>query len=77
MDQQPIFLNAKQMGTRAEGIDAQRLGATVLPDYPFVGLRPFEATEELMFFGRRDQTKELLRILHESRFVAVVGSSGC
>src|SRR5215213_8435709 len=43
---------------------------------PFVGLRPFESDESLLFFGRRDQTVELLQRLHEHHFVAVVGSSG-
>ncbi len=44
---------------------------------PFVGLRPFEAEESLLFFGRHQQTVELMRRLHDTRFVAVVGSSGC
>ncbi|MFQ5605257.1 MAG: CHASE2 domain-containing protein [bacterium] len=43
---------------------------------PFVGLRPFQANESLLFFGRREQTMELLQRLHETRFLAVVGSSG-
>ncbi|MCP4043361.1 MAG: hypothetical protein GY731_15625, partial [Gammaproteobacteria bacterium] len=43
---------------------------------PFVGLRPFESEDSLYFFGREDQTKALLRQLHQHRFVAVVGSSG-
>ena len=43
---------------------------------PFVGLRPFEATDSLYFFGREQQTRALLTQLHEGRFVAVVGSSG-
>ncbi len=75
--EQPVFLNATQMDTPVEGIDAVRLGATILPENPFVGLRPFESKEAVLFFGRRDQTKDLLSILHASRFVAVVGSSGC
>lgn len=44
---------------------------------PFVGLRPFESTEALLFFGRDEQTTELLQQLHLTRFLAVVGSSGC
>ncbi len=43
---------------------------------PFVGLRPFESDESLLFFGRQDQTVELLQRLHEHHFVGVVGSSG-
>ncbi len=53
------------------------LRANTLPDNPFVGLRPFNSNEGLLFFGRRDQTLELLEQLHKTRFLAVVGSSGC
>ncbi|MCU0288600.1 MAG: WD40 repeat domain-containing protein, partial [Acidobacteria bacterium] len=44
---------------------------------PFVGLRPFEANESLYYFGRSEQTAELLTYLHKTHMVAVVGSSGC
>lgn len=44
---------------------------------PFVGLRPFRTEESLLFFGRKEQTVELLQQLHRTRFLAVVGSSGC
>jgi len=44
---------------------------------PFVGLRPFESHESLLFFGRRDQTITLLERLHHQRFLAILGSSGC
>jgi WD40 repeat protein/energy-coupling factor transporter ATP-binding protein EcfA2 len=44
---------------------------------PFVGLRPFETDDSLLFFGRDGQIEELLERLHQTRFVAVVGSSGC
>lgn len=44
---------------------------------PYVGLRPFDTDESLLFFGRNDQTLELLQRLHLFHFVAVVGSSGC
>lgn len=43
---------------------------------PYVGLRPFRDDENLLFFGRDEQTLELLLRLHTNRFVAVVGSSG-
>ena len=43
---------------------------------PYVGLRPFRDDENLLFFGRDEQTLELLQRLHHNRFVAVVGSSG-
>ena len=43
---------------------------------PYVGLRPFEKKENLLFFGRRDQVTALLQNLHQFRFLAVVGGSG-
>ncbi|MGA2420987.1 MAG: ATP-binding protein, partial [Candidatus Acidiferrum sp.] len=43
---------------------------------PFPGLRPFEADEEHLFFGREQEIDELLRRLRASRFLLVVGSSG-
>lgn len=46
------------------------------PKNPYVGLRPFQMDESLLFFGREDQTLELLQRLHKHSFVAVVGSSG-
>lgn len=47
------------------------------PANPFVGLRPFERDEAMLFLGRRRQTLELLDRLHRGRFVAVTGRSGC
>ena len=43
---------------------------------PYVGLRPFFAGDSLYFFGREQQTADLLEILHAQRFLGVVGSSG-
>ena len=48
-----------------------------LPPNPFVGLRTFTSDESPLFFGRGEQTAELLQKLHETRFLAVLGSSGC
>ena len=42
--------------------------------YP--GLRPFDAEDALLFFGRDPQIDELLRRLDDTRFPAVVGLSG-
>jgi energy-coupling factor transporter ATP-binding protein EcfA2 len=39
-------------------------------------LRPFDEADHLLFFGRNEQTNELLMRLEDSAFVAVVGSSG-
>ncbi|MEO8109898.1 MAG: ATP-binding protein, partial [Ginsengibacter sp.] len=44
---------------------------------PFVGLRPYEAEESYLFFGRGKQITELLQKLYVTRFIGVVGSSGC
>src|ERR1051325_4173970 len=43
---------------------------------PFPGLRAFREDEDYLFFGREDQTIELLSRLGSQRFVAVVGTSG-
>ena len=43
---------------------------------PFPGLRPFEADESHLFFGRETATDELLRKLRTNRFIAVLGTSG-
>jgi hypothetical protein len=50
--------------------------AAAAVDHPFPGLRPFEPTESLLFFGREQHTAELLRALGTSHFIAVVGASG-
>ena len=43
---------------------------------PFPGLRPFTQEEDYLFFGREEQTMELLQRLGSNRFLAVVGTSG-
>jgi tetratricopeptide (TPR) repeat protein len=43
---------------------------------PFPGLRPFEANEGHLFFGREGQSEETLGQLRLHRLLAVVGSSG-
>ena len=43
---------------------------------PFPGLRPFGEEEDYLFFGREEQTTDLLELLRTQRFLAVVGSSG-
>lgn len=43
---------------------------------PYPGLRAYEANENHLFFGREEQSDELLRRLRLSRFLAVVGTSG-
>ena len=43
---------------------------------PFPGLRPFEAAETHLFFGRDGQSSAIVERLAARRFVAVVGTSG-
>src|ERR1051325_575096 len=57
--------------------DPQGSRPGAFPENPFVGLRPFKSDEGLLFFGRREQTLELLQQLQQSRFLSIVGSSGC
>lgn len=44
---------------------------------PFPGIRSYEIDENHHFFGRELQVQELIRKLSETRFLAIVGSSGC
>ena len=44
---------------------------------PYPGLRPFEAEDQPLFFGREAQVGAMLRRLEDDHFLAVVGSSGC
>jgi energy-coupling factor transporter ATP-binding protein EcfA2 len=44
---------------------------------PYPGLRPFRDDEAEIFFGREEQTDQLLEKLQHSHFIAVVGPSGC
>src|SRR3990167_6367936 len=43
---------------------------------PFPGLRPFEADETHLFFGRDGQSAQIVARRARQRFVAVVGTSG-
>ena len=47
----------------------------VLQRNPFPGSRPFFSSEDQLFFGRDKAVAEILKILLERRFVAVVGAS--
>jgi WD40 repeat protein len=53
-----------------------RMSTSRLKTNPFPGLRPFTQEEDYLFFGREEQTLELLARLGTHRFVAVVGTSG-
>ena len=43
---------------------------------PFPGLRPFEAEDDHVFFGREKEIDDLLRRLRLCRFLAIIGTSG-
>jgi energy-coupling factor transporter ATP-binding protein EcfA2 len=44
---------------------------------PYPGLRPFQAYEADIFFGREEQTDEMLKKLRRARLLVVTGPSGC
>ncbi|MBA2681877.1 MAG: ATP-binding protein [Ktedonobacteraceae bacterium] len=44
---------------------------------PYPGLRPFDATEAHLFYGRDEETEALYQLLQNQRFVIVSGPSGC
>ena len=44
---------------------------------PFPGIRSYESYEDELFFGRESQVQELIEKLSTTRFLAIVGSSGC
>ena len=46
------------------------------PTNPFPGLRPFREDEEYLFFGRENQVDAMVNKLADTRFLAVVGTSG-
>ena len=50
--------------------------ATSLRPNPFPGLRPFREDEEHLFFGRENQVDAMINKLADTRFLAVVGTSG-
>jgi tetratricopeptide (TPR) repeat protein len=52
------------------------ISADLAPN-PYPGLRPFDADEDHLFFGREREIDELLRRLRFNRFLSVVGTSGC
>ena len=48
-----------------------------MSDYPYPGLRPFRPDESDIFFGREEQSDQLLERLGSSHFLALIGTSGC
>jgi hypothetical protein len=44
---------------------------------PFPGLRPFLAEESNLFFGRENESGEILRKLLKDRILTIIGAPGC
>jgi WD40 repeat protein/ABC-type dipeptide/oligopeptide/nickel transport system ATPase component len=44
---------------------------------PFPGIRSYEFNEDHLFFGREYHIEKLLKRLNKSKFLAIIGSSGC
>ncbi|MEI7500465.1 MAG: hypothetical protein WCK84_08430 [Bacteroidota bacterium] len=53
------------------------MAPSLLHDNPFPGIRSYEIHEDELFFGRELQVRELIEKLFQTRFLAIVGSSGC
>jgi energy-coupling factor transporter ATP-binding protein EcfA2 len=53
------------------------MASTVYHANPFPGIRSYEISESHLFFGRESQVNELESKVMQSRFLAIVGSSGC
>jgi ABC-type oligopeptide transport system ATPase subunit len=49
----------------------------MLPNYPYPGLRPYEEKDSEIFFGRTELIEKLYSKLKTTRFISVVGESGC
>jgi tetratricopeptide (TPR) repeat protein len=53
------------------------------PERPYPGLEPFQETDAAVFFGRDDESDQVIDVLHKRRkgdangFVLVLGASGC
>ena len=55
--------------------DPSMINTGVLKKNPFHGIRPYTSAEDKLFFGRDNVTGELLDLLRDNRFVALVGPS--
>ena len=53
------------------------MAPTLRHENPFPGIRSYEIQEDDLFFGRELQVIELIEKLAQTRFLAIVGSSGC
>lgn len=55
--------------------DPSMINTGVLKKNPFHGIRPYTSAEDKLFFGRDSVSNEVLELLQDNRFVALVGAS--
>jgi WD40 repeat protein len=60
----------------ATSVLVEPIASASIQTNPFPGLRPFQAGEEYLFFGRENQVDAMVNKLASTRFLAVVGTSG-
>src|SRR6185436_14982976 len=65
---------ATAMSTTPQVTNGHPAAFTIHAPYP--GLRPFQPNESPIFFGRDEHVADMLTILENHRFLAVVGPSG-
>ncbi len=53
-----------------------KMNQSKMPMNPFPGIRSFETNEQHLFFGREKQIGEILSVLTETHFLALIGYSG-
>ena len=58
------------------GLPSPNRDTSILPKRPYPGLRPFEADEWPIFFGRESMIDDVLDRLGQHRFIVVYGASG-
>ncbi|HND51381.1 MAG TPA: hypothetical protein PLV92_03260, partial [Pirellulaceae bacterium] len=66
--------NSRPESTSPAAQPSSRFDKPIAAPYP--GLRPFEPHESAIFFGRDEHVAEMLTVLEDHRFLAVVGPSG-
>jgi WD40 repeat protein len=64
------------IGERVVSVSVAKHVQPAAGEEPFKGLRYFDVQDAHLFFGREQLTGELVRLLREHRFLAIVGASG-
>ena len=71
----PVARRRAHPAGRREGMSVAPLAST-RPQHPYPGLRPFEANEWSIFFGRERMIDEVIERLARDRLVVIHGASG-